>query len=394
MKISHLVTIVAIFFVTSCAWWILGSTIIMRTNHVRSTTSYGVADRWGPSLTQAHPIASYTSSSGGKVKVQPTSSDVKVSLAYQPVKMGLLWHRTYGVLFEGNYLFTNDTTITQTFDLALQLPATKGMLDNVSVLLGEGEKSRVSLATPEEGLMMEQAQLAPGQTLPVRVSYECRGTDVWRYAFLDGSRIRDFRITVQTDFTDVNFPTSSPTSRDVTDKGLELIWQYEDAISAPGVAVEMPLELNAGPVAAQIAMWSPLSLALFLGVIVMTVVVRNIRLHPVNYLFLCAGFFAFPLLFSYMLDVFPVYVSFSIAAAISLGLVCGYLRAASGEFMFRIALSAQFAYMVLFSASFFFKGLTGLTLTVGGIATLAVLMSLTAKVDWSERLGGLSPKLA
>tara|TARA_R110002049_G_scaffold240617_1_gene414491 strand:+ start:46 stop:1230 length:1185 start_codon:yes stop_codon:yes gene_type:complete len=394
MKLSHLVTISLIFFVTSCAWWLLGSTIIMRTNHVRSSTSYGVADRWGPALTQTHPWASYTSSSGGKVKVQPTSSDVSASLAYQPVKMGLLWHRTYGVLFEGHYIFTNATAITQTFDLALQLPTTKGMLDNVSVMLGEGEKARLSLATPEEGLINERAELAPGQSVPVRVSYVCRGTDVWRYGFLDGSRIRDFKITVRTDFKGVNFPVSSPTSRDFADKGLELIWKYDDAISAPDVAVEMPVELNAGPVAAQIAMWSPLSLLLFLGVIVMTVVVRSIRLHPINYLFLCAGFFSFPLLFSYMLDVFPVYVSFTIAAAISVGLVCGYLRAASGQFMFSIALPAQIAYMVLFSGSFFFQGLTGLTLTVGGIATLAVLMTLTAKVDWSERLGDLSPKLA
>jgi hypothetical protein len=114
----------------------------------------------------------------------------------------------------------------------------------------------------------------------------------------------------------------------------------------------------------------------------------------VYYVFLAGGFFAFPLLFSYMLDVFPVYASFAIAAVVSLALVSGYLRAAAGEFMFRIALPAQFAYMVLFSASFFFKGLTGLTLTLGGISTLAVLMALTAKVDWSERLGGFSPKLA
>jgi hypothetical protein len=44
--------------------------------------------------------------------------------------------------------------------------------------------------------------------------------------------------------------------------------------------------------------------------------------------------------------------------------------------------------------SFFFKGLTGLTLTVGGIVTLGVLMALTAKVDWSQKLGAVSPRLA
>ena len=59
-----------------------------------------------------------------------------------------------------------------------------------------------------------------------------------------------------------------------------------------------------------------------------------------------------------------------IAAACSLLLVCGYLRAAAGTFLFRVSVVAQTAYMVLFSYSFFFKGLTGLTLTLGGIIVL------------------------
>ena len=276
----------------------------------------------------------------------------------------------------------------------LELPTTKSMLDKVSFVIGEGDKARKSLVTPEQGIMTESVELAPGQSVPVKISYECRGTDAWRYAFADASRIRDFQLTLTTDFTDVNFPVSSPIDRDLAGKGMKFIWKYDDAISAPGIAIDMPRELNAGPVAAQIAFWSPLSLLLFFGVLVITSIVRGVRLHPVNYVFLAGCFFAFPLLFSYMLDVFPVYASFAIAAVVSLVLVCGYLRAAAGNFMFRIALPAQFAYLVLFSASFFFKGLTGLTLTLGGISTLAMLMALTAKVDWSERLGGLSPKLA
>ncbi|MEQ1752355.1 MAG: hypothetical protein ABL974_23240, partial [Prosthecobacter sp.] len=46
---------------------------------------------------------------------------------------------------------------------------------------------------------------------------------------------------------------------------------------------------------------------------------------------------------------------------------------------------AQIAYMVLFSYSFFFDGLTGLTITIGAIATLALLMIATAKVNWAEK---------
>jgi len=326
--------------------------------------------------------------------LQPAKSDVKVQLSYQPVKMGLLWHRTYGVKFEGAYTFINTTAITQTLNIDFDLPSGNTLLDKIHFSLGDGAAVRRSVAAPQEGVITDTAQLAPGESIPINVSYECRGMDFWRYAFADASRIRDFALTMNTDFTDVNFPTSSPTDRKPAGKGMELIWKYEDAISAPGISMEMPRELNAGPVAAQISFYAPLSLLLFIVVIIITATSRGVSLHPVNYFFIAAGFFAFPLLFSYMLDLVPVHLSFVIAAAASLMLVCGYLRAAAGVFLFRVAVVAQTAYMVLFSYSFFFKGLTGLTLTVGGIVTLGVLMALTAKVDWSQKLGAVSPRLA
>jgi hypothetical protein len=41
--------------------------------------------------------------------------------------------------------------------------------------------------------------------------------------------------------------------------------------------------------------------------------------------------------------------------------------------------------MILFSYSFFFEGLTGLTITIGAIVTLALLMTATARVNWAEK---------
>jgi hypothetical protein len=40
--------------------------------------------------------------------------------------------------------------------------------------------------------------------------------------------------------------------------------------------------------------------------------------------------------------------------------------------------------MVLFSVSFFFDGLTGLTIAIGSVITLALLMKVTAKTPWKD----------
>jgi hypothetical protein len=62
-----------------------------------------------------------------------------------------------------------------------------------------------------------------------------------------------------------------------------------------------------------------------------------------------------------------------------------YLRRVAGA---RLALGeaavAQIVFLVLFSYAFFFEGYTGLTVTIGAIATLFVLMQATARVNWTR----------
>jgi hypothetical protein len=51
----------------------------------------------------------------------------------------------------------------------------------------------------------------------------------------------------------------------------------------------------------------------------------------------------------------------------------------------------QLIYLVLFSYAFFFEGFTGLAVTIGAILTLFVVMQMTGRIRWEERLG--SPQL-
>jgi hypothetical protein len=79
-----------------------------------------------------------------------------------------------------------------------------------------------------------------------------------------------------------------------------------------------------------------------------------------------------------------MFIAFGIAALVSVILVCCYLRTVGGNALLRIALPAQIGYMVLFSVSFFFDGLTGLTIAIGSVITLALLMKVTATTSWKD----------
>jgi inner membrane protein involved in colicin E2 resistance len=219
------------------------------------------------------------------------------------------------------------------------------------------------------------------------VAYKSRGTNRWGYSFGDATRIRNFRLSMTTDFSEFDFPagTGSPTERARNSNGWHFVWSYPDVINAQAVAMTMPSVANPGPVASRISFFAPVSLLFFFAVLVLMGMVWRISLHPMNYFFLAAGCFAFQLLFAYLVDLIPLSLAFVISAAVSLMLVSGYLLAAAGRRFAQLGLVAQFAYMVLFSYSFFFEGLTGLTITIGAILTLALLMVTTAKVNWAEK---------
>jgi inner membrane protein involved in colicin E2 resistance len=111
--------------------------------------------------------------------------------------------------------------------------------------------------------------------------------------------------------------------------------------------------------------------------------VHGDTLHPVNYFFLAAAFFAFHLLLAYLVDHLDIHASFLIASATSILLVVSYLRLVCGmRYALVRAGTAQLVFLVLFSYAFFFEGYTGLTVTVGAILTLFVMMQATARVDW------------
>ena len=154
----------------------------------------------------------------------------------------------------------------------------------------------------------------------------------------------------------------------------------------------MPQKLNPGPFAARLSYFAPVSLLFFFAVLLILGAVKDVRLHPVHYLFLAAAFFSFHLLFSYMVDHVAPFYSFLASSAVSLLLVISYLRLVTGwKFAVLQAGGWQFVFLVLFTYAFFFEGYTGLTITVGAIVTLAVMMQMTGRVNWDERLATPSP---
>jgi len=386
MKSSHLFLSLAIVACTAVGWFVLGTAIKKRTTLSSQTMNSEVAGVWGPALVQEHPSAWFATPNvpGGKATLLPTKSDVSVDLASEPKRRGLFWHQTYFAKFAADYEFTNPTRIPQTLFLEVPLPADANGLRGFEFTVNESAEGGRS-PNAANGRVQRAIVVPAGGSVPVHLAYETNGTDSWVYRFPEAGRISGFNLKMRTNYADINFPmgTGSPTDRAEDGESWNLTWNYPDVLAAPNIGMDMPKTLNAGPVAARIAFFAPVSLLFFVTVVLLVAGLKGVSLHPMHVFFVSAGFFGFHLLFAYLVDLLPLYWSFGIATVVSLLLVCGYLRAVGGVTLLKVALPAQIAYLILFSFSFFFDGLTGIVLAVGSVATLALLMILTAKVDWS-----------
>ncbi|HYE66313.1 MAG TPA: inner membrane CreD family protein, partial [Pyrinomonadaceae bacterium] len=233
------------------------------------------------------------------------------------------------------------------------------------------------------------AQVAPGGTARLKVSYRSQGLTEWRYNFgSDVSQVRNFSLKMKTNFKEIDFPdnTLSPSEKHETAQGWELLWSYKNLVSGFQIGMVMPEKLQPGPLAGRISLFAPVSLFFFFFLMFIITTMRGIELHPMNYFFLAAAFFSFHLLLAYLVDHISIHVAFAISSVVSCFLVISYLRLVVGmRFATREAGITQFIYLVMFSYAFFFKGFTGLTITIGSILTLFVVMQITGRLRWSEK---------
>ena len=398
MRPPRLAAIALIYLGASLAWLVLGASVSQRTQASFQRLRAQVGGLWGSPLSQRAPELTVEETvpfvdEKGKTRTRqvghplvPDSSAIQVKLHSDARRKGLLWYRTYGVEFDATYTVAHDYTRQPVLVTRFLFPSDSAIYDDFLFSVN-GRPARPGEIT-RQGLDIS-LPLPPGERAAIRVHYKSRGLDSWSYVFDEGvSQVKDFKMTVDTDFSRFDFPerSLSATKKEKTGDGWRLTWQFSNLLSGFSAGVEMPEEPNPGPMVARISYFAPVGLLFFLAVLVIIGIMRGQSLHPMHYFFVAGGFFAFHLLMAYLADHMELRLTFLTCAVVSVALVVSYLvRAIGADFTLRVAAPAQLIYLVLFSYAFFFEGHTGLTITFASIITLAVLMHITARVDWERR---------
>lgn len=411
----RLLAIGFIWVACAAAWAVLGSTLAFRSGAAEGGLEPEVHALWGPPLVQAPPSAKGSETHRARKREQRfdekekryyeverdvevttdaalplDSSNVDVSLELEHRRKGLLWFPTYSVVFSGRYAFRNDTTKARRVEVGFPIESRGVVYEGFAVTGDDGRPIEVAFA---EGKATFGRAVGAGESLAFDVRYRARGTRSWSYGTYGGGlgpeagRARGFRLTARTDFPDVDFPagTLSPSGHAREGGGWTGTWRFDQIVGAAPIGILLPEKLNPGPLAAKITFFAPVSLLFFFFVTGILLAARGRSIHPMNYFLLACAFFAFHLLFAYLIDLVAVGPAFAAASAVSIALVVSYARLFVG---WRIAVLQmgvpQLLYLVLFSFSFFWKGVTGLAITVGAVLTLFVIMQITGRLDWDR----------
>jgi len=413
----RIVPILGIFLCVTAAWMALGGSVNTRTRQTDGHLKEAVSSLWGSAQTQVAPEVSFTwreteqetevvkDAATGLQKVVIHEKEVwrskvvlldrskiDVDLHLDQRKKGLLWYSTYAVSFRGSYAYTHVDDREGWLILTYRFPTTQAIYSDFRFAVnGVVEPQTIPVGEDGARVVRQKLPVRKGTLVPFEIAYRSRGLDTWAYSFgEDVNRVKDFDLSVATDFDAIDFPekTISPDQKTRNAGGWTLRWRSENLISGFSVGVEMPHRLNPGPLAAEMSFFAPVSLGFFFIWIFVITLMKKIDLHPMNYLFLAAAFFAFHLLFAYTVDHIDVVPAFVLASAVSMFLVVTYLRLVVGlRFAALEAAGSQLVYLVLFSWAHFFEGFTGLIVTVGSILTLFLLMQLTGRIKWEEKLG-------
>ncbi len=407
---KSIAAIAVVFIVASIGWMILGGTIDARTTTQDRELRAKVGQLWGSPLDQNAPAASLDvprvvetqeQDKDGRTVVKHStvidhfaipivSSDIKVNLHLDQRKKGLRWYATYRAEFTARYELElpADRPADPDSDMVVSFgfPSPNGQYDDFRFEL---DGKSVSVARGGAGVSAVMHNPVPRSRHVLMLHYVSQGLETFTYRFAEGiAEARDFQLTATTDFDDYDFPgnTMSPTQKTRGEQGWELTWKYKSLVTGNGIGVAMPQKLDPGPMAARISFFAPVSLGFFFFLTFVIAILRGLRIHPMNYFFLAAAFFAFHLLLGYLVDHISIHQAFAVCSAVSIFLCVSYLRIVVGNrFAFLEFALAQLVYLVGFSYAFFFAGFTGLTVTIGAIVTLFLVMQFTARIDWAER---------
>ncbi|MFA5480061.1 MAG: inner membrane CreD family protein [Candidatus Muiribacteriota bacterium] len=403
MNLKNLISIIVIYAFCVIAWIVLGGVTFARTNESSFALKNSVINLYGDNLVINHPYLvyitqeiktsknrdGYTTSELINIEnpILPEKSNVLINITLDPRKKGVLWFPTFKAEYVASYEFNISGYKDKNIFLRSELSSTDSIYKNVEISINDNKLNDIRFLVNKEKLEIEKSN----EKVTLKIGYNTTGLEKFNYNITpyhnDIAQIDAFKLNINTDFHNIDFidKTMSPTRKNSNHNGWELMWELDKSITGKDIGIIIPGKPNPGDIIPRAVFAAPFSLLFYFMIIIVISIITKEKIHPINYFFLGCAFFSFHLMYSYFSDHINIYFAFLISSIVSIFLVSSYLKLfASSKLAFIYSPVAQIIYLVVFSYSFFYKGFSGLIITIISVLSLFFIMQLTGKIDWHK----------
>lgn len=403
MKILKYILISFIWLLFSVASIAIGFRIDSRHSESYTRGLKSVSEIWGGEINQLPPTLTYPTKITEEYQNEKTGETkerirtVNESLGFQSQvinlkiqktirQKGLLIFPGYELDFVGSFIIKNTKSFSETLYFHLNLPQFAGNISDIKVELnGKPFERDTNLADGVDW----SGNLASGEEQEIKIFYKARGTGGFNYSLANEKlEIKELVVNLDTDFTDYTIPDLAmvPTTANEAANQVKLNWNSKNLITGQNISLHFDIPGNYGKVASKLFFYSPLALLLFLTMLLLFTIAKQISLHPMHYLFFVASFCIFYLLGSYLISYMSILLGILASLLVSTGIMVYYAKLIQkGQFLVGLISVSSLIFQWFFSAAFFFPEHTGLLITVASIFAFIGLLKATADVDWENK---------
>lgn len=316
----------------------------------------------------------------------PRSISIDTNLEYGERDWGMLIFNAFEVHNEETYVLVNTTEYSGALQVKVTKPENAKLLYNYTIVIPS--KDNLVIRPAMDGAAVLLPEMDTNEQVEVIVTYSTKGMDIYKYnlSSYQNNIIQGLTAEIELNTQEYNlYREGLPHTEEMTSDGVILQFNVKDFSTTQDMGVAFLEKQMYLDQIQRLMNFSPISLALFLVVILLFSQIFMVKFNPFHYLFLGMIDVFYYLFVAYLIRFFDIVPTFAISIAMTTAMFFLYAPNVFGrQFAFRVVGVYLFLLTVVFSLIFLMPIFQGLFFVVLIFVIFMSIMIFVGRSDISK----------
>ena len=316
----------------------------------------------------------------------PRSINIDTNLEYGERDWGMLIFNAFEVHNRETYVLVNSTEYSGALQVKVTKPENAKLLYNYTIAVPS--KGNLVVSPVMDGSVILLPEMDTNEQVEVIVTYSTKGMDIYKYnlSSYQNNIIQGLTAEIELNTQEYNlYREGLPHTEELTSDGVILQFNVNDFSTTQDMGVAFLEKQMYLDQIQRLMNFSPISLALFLVVILLFSQIFMVKFNPFHYLFLGMIDVFYYLFVAYLIRFFDVIPTFAISIALTAAMFFLYAPNVFGrQFAFRVVGTYLFLLTVVFSLIFLMPIFQGLLFVVLIFVVFMSIMIFVSRSDISK----------